>query len=71
MNDKVKMLSERAKKYGAPEEESLCLAIARVCCEQCALCRIHNGGCNDIWYHREWIDYTEFTCAEFVELIKR
>lgn len=67
MNNDVKKLSERAKKYGAPDEEALCLAISRMCCEQCDLCGIHNGNCKGIWKHKGWISYTEFTCTEFIK----
>lgn len=68
MNREVKVLCERAQKYGAPNKEALCLAISRVCCEQCQECDIRDGGCKGIWAHEGWLDYAGYTCIKFNRL---
>lgn len=62
----VKILSDRAMKFGAPKEEAYCLGISRMCCEQCSRCRIFDGKCNGIWKNKDYIDYKKFICRNFV-----
>lgn len=67
MGNEVKVLSDRAMKYGAPKEEAFCLAVSRMCCEQCTERPIRGGNCGGIWKHKDWIDYEKFCCQEFVK----
>lgn len=65
MNEEVKVLYERAQKYGAPDKEALCLAVSRMCCEQCRECDIRGGDCRGIWLHKGWLNHSEYTCMNY------